>query len=1296
MTGEFTLSVSAQVLNYDNEETADDAKIGIWVDGALIGGQFFVLLDGFDGSHIQSQLYFVANSSVNIKVASTDNKLRKLTLNDFGFASGTYEATSLTEFAGTKRPDTLLNTTMTMDVNMTGGGNTWIQYATSTRSTWYGISIQIDSTAVTVQCKDVNGTSIHSDMWKEGSAFGMTSFMDTPYKLTLSLEQIDMHGDGANDDVRLGVRFNGRLYCDQFIYLENSSGVVGNGIALFQNRYGDGSTKTTTTLSNPAQSYDTMEALTLEDFGVTAQEYTSANHGLLTGSADGYRGSMDGKIFSTDVRFNSYDSELFYGCRVGAKQNYWYTFKIGAATAVDEDKNTGSRVFRVTDSTGKFGDAVLDAGIAGVMLMNDTYNLKISTRNVDCDGDDLFDDLELGIWFNGVLYNNSFWYAEDAADWFEPHLAVYCASERGSVSLGTFEQTEATEVTYCMDDADYFVDGNEVTVDGKSYGTSTNLSKPGVYDVTYTDEGTSGSSKYMKNVTVYKTHDATANGDVDVRDLVALKMYIDNKRDLDKSGEKAIGAGDSFVGETAYDSMVECLLSFDKEIEAKELSENIIGATGSGTYVADVDRTEEGTSVMSITDENKRATLTLKEAEETGDNILTFTDFNLDGMTKVLAGEKYTYVGADGADKLHGKTLEGIFNFNAGGNYVYLGGNWKGLRLTPDSASNSILVQYVSGSATSIGSITPEEVEASTLFGVDLDMKISFEFADPTATTTNVTATIAIGDTYTEDFVMESVATDSLRQRMLLYSQSSGCPLVLKTKNLTFADFGMDTATTLDGEELKVTAGDGGLNLTSIEGYYNFSNGGNYVYYGGSWTGIRLAPNTSGNLDVIYVDANYNSTELGSILASDVNKSLTENDIKIKADFEITTVDANTVDAEVTFTIDDTYTKTFNVEDASKETFARTMTLWSAATEYSSNVNTLEGCGLDYVLDFNFATDRDIRVLQITDTQIIDSTQVRENSTSTIPADLVELYDPANRDVALYNELTQLINENKPDLILLTGDITYGMFDDSGAAFQDLANQLDSYKVPWAPIFGNHEQETAIKTQGLCDILYASEYCLFTRRHEIGGNGNYAIGIAKNGHIQRTIYMMDSNGCWSADADDLATNLDGYTVANKRAMFQDEQIAWYRTVAARVNAHEGENASIPSFMCYHYPSAEILTAAVENGHQPVADTSTVSYKYDLGAGTGDFGFKQSSMASSGSNMKEYIYPYLQSAGTDGVFFGHQHTNSLSLTWKGIRWTYGLKTGQYESHPDATGGTLITISKDDGSFTVEHKPITSAQ
>jgi GPR endopeptidase len=72
------------------------------------------------------------------------------------------------------------------------------------------------------------------------------------------------------------------------------------------------------------------------------------------------------------------------------------------------------------------------------------------------------------------------------------------------------------------------------------------------------------------------------------------------------------------------------------------------------------------------------------------------------------------------------------------------------------------------------------------------------------------------------------------------------------------------------------------------------------------------------------------------------------------------------------------------------------------------------------------------------------------------------------------------------------------------------------------------------------------------------------------------------------------------------------------------------------------------------------------------------------------NSATLVYDALHKAGIDGVFAGHCHANNTSVLWKGIRWTYGLKTGQYDYHTAGQlGGTLITLWEED--FTVVHVP-----
>ena len=64
-----------------------------------------------------------------------------------------------------------------------------------------------------------------------------------------------------------------------------------------------------------------------------------------------------------------------------------------------------------------------------------------------------------------------------------------------------------------------------------------------------------------------------------------------------------------------------------------------------------------------------------------------------------------------------------------------------------------------------------------------------------------------------------------------------------------------------------------------------------------------------------------------------------------------------------------------------------------------------------------------------------------------------------------------------------------------------------------------------------------------------------------------------------------------------------------------------------------------------------------------------------------------LHKYMLEVGTDGVFNGHSHRNSVSIGYGGVRWTFALKIGLYDREGPTQGGTLVTVHED--GFTVEH-------
>ena len=338
---------------------------------------------------------------------------------------------------------------------------------------------------------------------------------------------------------------------------------------------------------------------------------------------------------------------------------------------------------------------------------------------------------------------------------------------------------------------------------------------------------------------------------------------------------------------------------------------------------------------------------------------------------------------------------------------------------------------------------------------------------------------------------------------------------------------------------------------------------------------------------------------------------------------------------------------------------------------YAPDTASFNDFGLDYVIDLN--VDRPIKILQLTDTQIIDAAQERTPDRLGASSDAAWATD--QMDKVLFDCLRATVEEAKPDLIIMTGDNVYGEFDDAGTSYTKLVEVMESLQIPWAPVYGNHDNESRMGVEWQNALLADATYCLFVPRHDIGGNGNYSIGVAKNGELQRVVYMMDTNYCNASE--------ESADLIKKSLGFTNEQKAWILNLGLRVNTVAGK--TIPSIVGYHVQNHEVWLGAIAAGYEDgLADLATIQYTLgkNVEAQPGDSGFKRERH---NGYKEEGWLEILQTIGADGTFFGHQHVNSLSVMYGGIRWTYGLKTGAYDASPAEQGGTLITLSDDGSAF-----------
>ena len=309
---------------------------------------------------------------------------------------------------------------------------------------------------------------------------------------------------------------------------------------------------------------------------------------------------------------------------------------------------------------------------------------------------------------------------------------------------------------------------------------------------------------------------------------------------------------------------------------------------------------------------------------------------------------------------------------------------------------------------------------------------------------------------------------------------------------------------------------------------------------------------------------------------------------------------------------------------------------------------------VDFIVDVEGG--RQPRILQLADTQIIDPTQYRNDP----EAD----NDPDKRlkdmEARCFKYLRQVINRTQPDLILITGDVIYGQFDDSGEALKELVKFFDGFGIPWAPVYGNHDNESHIGVLWQNELLENSEYCLF-KAGEVTGNGNYTVGIRQNGKLTRVFFMMDSNGC-----DQPGKNSVLHVMPGGKGLMED-QVEWF---VEKGNAIKVADPETNFTFLFHIPFKTFSTAMATATSRDMGTTATGDGSFGLNpGGSGDW------------DRDGAIYNKMKELGTDSILVGHIHGISASVVYEGVRFQYGQKSSTYDSANYVTSDGSIVESKD---------------
>ncbi|MDR2413811.1 MAG: metallophosphoesterase family protein [Odoribacteraceae bacterium] len=162
--------------------------------------------------------------------------------------------------------------------------------------------------------------------------------------------------------------------------------------------------------------------------------------------------------------------------------------------------------------------------------------------------------------------------------------------------------------------------------------------------------------------------------------------------------------------------------------------------------------------------------------------------------------------------------------------------------------------------------------------------------------------------------------------------------------------------------------------------------------------------------------------------------------------------------------------------------------------------------------------------------------------------------------------IEEVLAAEKPDLVALTGDIVFSRPCLEG--WDAVLNAIEKFKIPWAAVFGNHDDEFDKSRDETMAYISGREYSM-TSAGPAGmkGTGNYIIEVSDGTAPRFLLYFMDSNAYSTLDG------IEGY------GWFGSDQVAWYRERSAWYAAREG--APVPALAFFHIPLNEYAMMTAE-------------------------------------------------------------------------------------------------------------------
>lgn len=300
---------------------------------------------------------------------------------------------------------------------------------------------------------------------------------------------------------------------------------------------------------------------------------------------------------------------------------------------------------------------------------------------------------------------------------------------------------------------------------------------------------------------------------------------------------------------------------------------------------------------------------------------------------------------------------------------------------------------------------------------------------------------------------------------------------------------------------------------------------------------------------------------------------------------------------------------------------------------------------------YTFTTDDDFRIMQISDMHLGGG------------------YFSIKQDRKTVYEIMTMVQKEKPDLVILNGDQTFGvpgpLFNGGGTFNNKMISRQINYifktlGVYYTSSFGNHDTESFdfYNREQLGEVYSKADHSIFRTDYDGYGVSNQCILVkGTDGSIRKAIMLIDSNAYVDESLQASINWLYDY--------IHDDQVEWAKNTIEKLSQQEGH--LVKSIFFFHIPIGEFESAYRELEANDFNDTANTKYiegvwneLVDSEMG-GRIWYGGCQYTDRDPNSIDKLFEEL---GPDGInsmeacFVAHDHVNDAVVLYKGVMLAYG--------------------------------------